>query len=65
MISGEHDAAFPLESTQKVMFDRLGTPAADKRHVLLPTGHFVMTQFRNQVEELALDWLDTYVGPVR
>jgi len=65
MISGEHDAAFPLESTQKVMFDRLGTPAADKRHVLLPTGHFVMTQFRNQVEELALDWLDKYVGLVR
>ncbi len=65
MISGVHDAAFPLESTQKVMFDRLGTPAADKRHVLLPTGHFVMTQFRNQVERLSLDWLDRYVGPVR
>jgi len=65
MISGEHDAAFPLESAQKVMFDRLGTPAADKRHVLLPTGHSVMTQFRNQVEKLALDWFDRYVGPVQ
>jgi len=65
MISGEHDAVFPLESSQKVTFNRLGTPAADKRHVLLPSGHWVMTQFRNQVERLALDWLDRYVGPVR
>ncbi len=65
MISGEHDAVFPLESTQTVMFNRLGTPPADKAHVLLPSGHYVMARFRNQVERLTLNWFDKYVGPVR
>ena len=65
MVSGEHDSVFPLETSQKVMFERLGTPAADKRHVVLPGGHNLIAQFGNQFEKLALDWLDRYVGPVQ
>jgi len=45
------------------MFDLLGTPAADKRHVIFETGHAVVT-IQPMIKEV-LDWLDKYLGPVQ
>ena len=64
MINGRYDYFFPLEASQKPMFNLLGTPAADKRHVLLEAAHDVIT-FRQVVMRETLDWLDKYLGPVQ
>ena len=52
----------PVETSQQPMFDLLGAPAADKRHVIFETGHAVVTQ-GPMIKEV-LDWLDKYLGPV-
>ena len=65
MINGSFDAAYQLEASQKPLFTLLGTPAADKRHVVYPTGHSVFTGYRNQAIRNILDWLDRYQGPVQ
>jgi len=44
------------------MFELLGTPAADKKHLFYDTGHFVP---RNELIRETLDWLDRYLGPVK
>jgi hypothetical protein len=44
------------------MFRFLGTPAADKRHVLLDSGHVPP---RLETIKESLDWLDRYLGPVK
>jgi len=65
MINGAHDAIFPLETSQKVMLGRLGTPDQHKQHVVFDTGHAVFEQYRNQVIERVRDWFDRYLGLVR
>jgi fermentation-respiration switch protein FrsA (DUF1100 family) len=62
MLNGRWDNFFPLETSQKPMFQLLGTPAADKRHVVYDGGHFVP---RPQLISETLDWLDKYLGSVR
>ena len=64
MINGESDVIFPVESAQKLLMSRLGTPAEHKRHSVLPGGHDLMPQLRSRVVREVLDWLDRYVGPV-
>lgn len=59
--SGLYDTDFRYESSSKPFFDRLGTAAADKKHVVEPTGHFVAAKI---VKGETLDWLDKYLGPV-
>jgi len=39
MLNGRHDFIYPVETSQLPMFDRLGTAADQKRHVLFDTGH--------------------------
>lgn len=63
MLNGRYDATFPLESSQLPMFHFLGTPGADKRHVIYEGGHMVFPR-PGAVRE-CLDWLDRYLGPVR
>ena len=41
MINGRYDFFFPVESSQDPMFRLLGTPAADKRHVVVEGSHEV------------------------
>jgi len=62
MLNGRYDNSQPVETMQKPMFELLGTPAADKRHLLYDTGHFIP---RNELIKETLDWLDRYLGPVK
>jgi pimeloyl-ACP methyl ester carboxylesterase len=63
MIGGRHDYVFPLESSQKPMFERLGTPVDQKRHVVFDAGHGDFP--RSELIREVLGWLDRYLGPVR
>jgi hypothetical protein len=63
MINGKADFGAPLETNIQPFFDMLGTPAADKRLVLLDGGH-VPTE-PNQVIRHTLDWFDLYLGPIQ
>ncbi|MND07347.1 hypothetical protein D3C83_292550 [compost metagenome] len=62
MFGGRHDYIFPLETAQKPMFERLGTPAEHKRHVVFDAGHGNFP--RSEVIREVLGWLDRYLGPV-
>ncbi len=59
--SGLYDTDFQFETSSKPFFERLGTPAKDKKHVVEPTGHFVPPAV---VKGETLDWFDRYLGPV-
>jgi dienelactone hydrolase len=63
MMNGRYDTSFPYDSCQRPLFEHLGTPAKDKKHVIYETGHNVFSD-REAVRE-CLDWLDKYLGPVR
>lgn len=63
MVNGRYDYIFPLDKAQNPMFDMLGTPAADKSHVVLDTPHDV-TESRQQLTHMVLAWLDRYLGRV-
>jgi serine/threonine protein kinase/formylglycine-generating enzyme required for sulfatase activity/dienelactone hydrolase len=63
MVNGRYDFTFPLEKAQNPLFEMLGTPAEDKRHVILETPHDV-TEQRPQLMKAVLDWLDRYLGRV-
>lgn len=62
MLGGRHDYIFPLETAQKPMFDRLGTPADQKRHVVFDSGHNNFP--RSETIREVLGWLDRYLGPI-
>ena len=36
MLNGDQDFIFPLQTSQRPLFQGLGTPSADKKHVLYP-----------------------------
>jgi len=62
MINGRYDFVIPLETCQQPFFHLLCTPTADKRHVLLESGHGIpFTPFFKET----LDWLDHYLGRVK
>jgi len=61
MLNGELDFFFPVETSQKPMFDLLGTPADRKRQVICPGGHSVP---RPTMIKETLGWLDRWLGPV-
>ena len=62
MLGGRHDYVFPLETSQKPMFNRLGTPADQKRHVVFESGHIDFP--RSELIREVLGFLDRYLGPV-
>ena len=62
MVSGRYDNFLPLESSQRPLFRLLGTPEADKRHIIYESGHGVLG--KDLIHE-SLDWLDKYLGPVK
>ena len=61
MLNGEHDFFFPVETSQRPMFELLGTPDEHKKWLVYPGGHSVPQP--DMIRE-ALDWLDRYLGPV-
>lgn len=63
MLNGRYDYVFSLEQCQNPLFQMLGTPAADKRHVVLDTPHDVREE-HGQLVKTVLDWLDKYLGRV-
>ncbi len=62
MVNGRYDYVFPLEMSQRPLFDRFGTRPTDKRHVVLEAGHAPLP--RADLIRETLDWLDRYLGPV-
>jgi cephalosporin-C deacetylase-like acetyl esterase len=60
MMNGRHDHTFPLESSGRPLYERLGAPPESKRLVISETGHFVPVA--QQIRE-SLDWLDLHLGP--
>ena len=63
MLNGDQDFIFPLETAQRPLFESLGSPEADKRHVIYEGGHGI--GHRSQEIKEILDWLDRYLGPVQ
>ncbi|MGZ8558845.1 MAG: SUMF1/EgtB/PvdO family nonheme iron enzyme [Chitinophagaceae bacterium] len=62
MLNGKHDMFFPVETSQKPMFDLLGTPKENKKIIIYESGHLVpRTDF---VKETLL-WFDKYLGTVK
>lgn len=63
LVAGLYDPAYPVESAQKPMIYLLGTPAQNKRHVILPVGHGILVpETHTTVVREVLDWLDRYLG---
>jgi eukaryotic-like serine/threonine-protein kinase len=62
MVNGREDFDLPYSTAQLPLFRMLGTPAADKRHVVLEGGH--LPPRPQDVYKEILDWLDRYLGPV-
>jgi formylglycine-generating enzyme required for sulfatase activity/dienelactone hydrolase len=63
MLNGRNDFTFPVETSQIPLFRALGTPEADKKHVLFDGGHVNLMTRLDLVREI-LDWLDQHLGPV-
>jgi eukaryotic-like serine/threonine-protein kinase len=63
MVNGRYDFTFSVERAQNPLFRMLGTPEADKRHVLFDTPHDV-SQEKAGLSREVLAWLDKYLGRV-
>jgi len=62
MLNGKYDMYIPVETSQKPMYDLLGTPTRDKKLIIYESGHLVPpTDF---IKETLL-WYDHYLGPVK
>ncbi len=64
MVNGKEDFVFPYETSQRPMFELLGTADVDKEHKLYPGGHGLLGLFMKQIRGDVLGWLDCYLGPV-
>ena len=62
MVNGRYDYFFDVEKSQVPMFQLLGAPEKEKRHVVFEAGHVVP---RDLMSREVLDWLDRYLGPVK
>ena len=62
MLNGRYDFYFPVETSQRPYFDRLGTPPSDKAWIVYDGSHSVPS---TQLAKESLAWFDRYLGPVR
>ena len=60
MLNGRYDVVFPYESSQLPFVRMLGTPPADKKHVVYPSSHTVP---QADVVRETLTWFDKYLPP--
>jgi len=63
MVNGKYDFVFSLQRAQNPLFRMLGSPDADKRHIVLDAPHDVTERHTELVQEV-LAWLDKYLGRV-
>jgi dienelactone hydrolase len=63
MVNGAQDYVFSVRESQTPLFQMLGSPATEKKHVVLDTTHDV-TERRPELTEAVLDWLDKYLGRI-
>ncbi len=63
MVNGRYDFTFSVERSQMPLFRMLGTPEAEKKHVVLESPHDV-SQRRPELVKEVLGWLDKYMGRV-
>lgn len=63
MVNGKDDYVFSVEKSQDPLFRMLGTPNAEKQHILLDTSHDV-TDEHTRLVKAVLDWLDKFLGRV-
>jgi DNA-binding winged helix-turn-helix (wHTH) protein/formylglycine-generating enzyme required for sulfatase activity/dienelactone hydrolase len=61
VLNGRYDDDFPLESSQRPLFQFMGTAPKDKRLVIYDGGHGAFP--RPAAVRETLDWLDKYLGP--
>ena len=61
MLNGEYDFFFPVETSQRPMYELLGTPPEDKAYKVYPGAHSVP---RTERIKESLAWFDRYLGPV-
>jgi dienelactone hydrolase len=62
MLNGRYDFYFPVETSQRPYFERLGTLPAHKSWMIYDGSHSVPA---TQLAKESLAWLDRYLGPVR
>jgi class 3 adenylate cyclase/dienelactone hydrolase len=62
MVNGKHDMFFPVETSQKPMFEFIGTPKEDKKRIVYESGHLVP---RTDFVKETLNWYDKYLGEVK
>ena len=62
MLNGRHDFFFPVETSQKPFYDRLGSGDAGKKYIVYEGGHDVP---RTQLIQESLGWFDKWLGGVR
>ena len=62
MVNGRYDSILPVATAQEPMFQQLGTDPADKRRIVVDSGHAVMTpETQNAVVRAVLDWFEKYL----
>lgn len=61
MLNGKYDHVFPLELSQKPMFNLIGASKEDKNHIIFESGHFLP---RHKLIKESLNWLEKYQGSV-
>lgn len=62
MLNGEYDFYFPVESSQRPLFENLGTPKEDKAWKLYNRSHQVP---RTELVKEYIAWMNKYFGPAR
>jgi serine/threonine protein kinase len=61
MLNGRYDFFFPVDASQRFMFQLTGVPEANKRWVVYETSHALP---RAEAMKETLAWLDKHFGPV-
>ena len=62
VLNGRYDDDFPVETSQRPLFQFMGTPPKDKKLVIYDGGHGAFP--RPAAVRESLDWLDKYLGRV-
>jgi formylglycine-generating enzyme required for sulfatase activity/dienelactone hydrolase len=62
MVNGIDDTYFPYQTSQRPLFELLGTPSEHKVHRLYPGGHGAAGFPENDCRRDIVEWLDKYLG---